>query len=68
LAKWLSDLALSTKRVLKRAAALFSEILGKPIRNDCIDLFLAEAIKPIYLHRGFSAIVQLWAAEVLPGG
>jgi outer membrane protein assembly factor BamA len=40
-----------------------SEILGKPYSRMAIDLFLSEAIKPIYLHEGFLR-AKLGPAEV----
>jgi outer membrane protein insertion porin family len=37
----------------KTVQQLLSEILGKPYSRMTIDLFLSEAIKPIYLQQGF---------------
>src|SRR5229473_1549855 len=45
-----SDPALSASKAVQQH---LSEILGKPYSRMTIDLFLAEAIKPIYLQQGF---------------
>jgi outer membrane protein assembly factor BamA len=45
-----SDSALSASKAVQQH---LSEILGKPYSRMTIDLFLAEAIKPIYLQQGF---------------
>ncbi len=45
-----SDPALSTSKAVQQH---LSEILGKPYSRMTIDLFLVEAIKPIYLQQGF---------------
>ncbi len=44
------DPALSTSKAVQQH---LSEILGKPYSRMTIDLFLSEAIKPIYLQQGF---------------
>jgi len=45
-----SDPALSASKAVQQH---LSEILGKPYSRMTIDLFLSEAIKPIYLQQGF---------------
>jgi outer membrane protein assembly factor BamA len=45
-----SDPALSDSKAVRQH---LSEILGKPYSRMAIDLFLSEAIKPIYLQQGF---------------
>src|SRR6266852_3036677 len=45
-----SDPALSASKAVQQH---LSEILGKPYSRITIDLFLSEAIKPIYLQQGF---------------
>lgn len=45
-----SDPALSASKAVQQH---LSEILGKPYSRMTIDLFLAEAIRPIYLQQGF---------------
>src|SRR5712664_4962167 len=45
-----SDPALTASKAVQQH---LSEILGKPYSRMTIDLFLAEAIKPIYLQQGF---------------
>src|SRR5712692_7514951 len=45
-----SDSALSASKAVQQH---LSEILGKPYTRMTIDLFLFEAIKPIYLQQGF---------------
>jgi outer membrane protein assembly factor BamA len=45
-----SDPALSASKVVQQH---LSEILGKPYSRMTIDLFLSEAIRPIYLQQGF---------------
>jgi len=55
-----SDPSLSTSKAVQQH---LSEILGKPYSRMTIDLFLAEAIKPIYLQQGFLS-VKLGPPEV----
>ena len=45
-----SDPALSASKAVQQH---LSEILGKPYSRMTIDLFLSEAIKPVYLQQGF---------------
>ena len=59
-----SDPALADSKAVQQH---LSEILGKPYSRMTIDLFLSEAIKPIYLQQGFLR-AKLGPAEVrLPG-
>jgi len=55
-----SDPALTASKAVQQH---LSEILGKPYSRMTIDLFLAEAIKPIYLQQGFLR-AKLGPAEV----
>ena len=55
-----SDPALKDSKALQQH---LSEILGKPYSRMTIDLFLSEAIKPIYLQQGFLR-VKLGPSEV----
>jgi outer membrane protein insertion porin family len=55
-----SDSALSASKAVQQH---LSEILGKPYSRMTIDLFLAEAIRPIYLRQGFLR-VKLGPPEV----
>ncbi len=59
-----SDLALTASKAVQQH---LSEILGKPYSRMTIDLFLAEAIKPIYLQQGFLR-AKLGPAEVRLAG
>src|SRR5258707_12606227 len=59
-----SDPTLSASKAVQQH---LSEILGKPYSRMTIDLFLAEAIKPIYLQQGFLR-VNLGPPEVRPTG
>jgi outer membrane protein insertion porin family len=59
-----SDSALSASKAVQQH---LSEILGKPYSRMTIDLFLAEAIKPIYLQQGFLR-VKLGPPEVRLAG
>src|SRR5258708_1532171 len=59
-----SDPALTASKAVQQH---LSEILGKPYSRMTIDLFLAEAIKPIYLQQGFLR-VKLGPPEVRPTG
>ncbi len=45
-----SDPALASSRVIQQH---LSEILGKPYSRLAIELFLAEAVRPVYLRQGF---------------
>jgi outer membrane protein assembly factor BamA len=55
-----SDPSLKDSKALQQH---LSEILGKPYSRMTIDLFLSEAIKPIYLQQGFLR-VKLGPSEV----
>ncbi len=59
-----SDPALMASKAVQQH---LSEILGKPYSRMTIDLFLAEAIKPIYLQQGFLR-AKLGPAEVRLAG
>src|SRR6266436_4375540 len=59
-----SDPALSASKAVQQH---LSEILGKPYSRMTIDLFLAEAIRPIYLQQGFLR-VKLGPPEVRLAG
>src|SRR5260370_1412783 len=59
-----SDPALTASKAVQQH---LSEILGKPYSRMTIDLFLAEAIKPIYLQQGFLR-AKLGPAEVRLAG
>ncbi len=59
-----SDPSLSSSKAVQQ---YLSEILGKPYSRMTIDLFLAEAIKPIYLRQGFLR-VKLGPPEVRLAG
>src|SRR5216683_2092201 len=54
------DISLSASKAVQQH---LSEILGKPYSRMTIDLFLSEAIKPIYLQQGFLR-VKLGPPEV----
>ncbi len=55
-----SDPALSASKAVQQH---LSEILGKPYSRMTIDLFLSEAVKPVYLQQGFLR-VKLGPPEV----
>lgn len=59
-----SDPSLSASKAVQQH---LSEILGKPYSRMSIDLFLAEAIKPIYLRQGYLR-AKLGPAEVRLAG
>jgi outer membrane protein assembly factor BamA len=61
------EFADSALRDSKAVQQHLSEIIGKPYSRMAIDLFLSEAIRPVYLQRGFLH-VKLGPAEVRLSG